>query len=413
MAGLHATDLTIDAVLKNNNNPKHPDAEFQRYFTFHKGINNSAGFRVVAKKSVDGRSGAKAATDMAFIVLVTTFGEPEWPDTLDRETGDFVYYGDNRNPGTATNRTALNGNRYLEEVFELTHDGKRNRVPPFLLFESVKIGGRSHMRFLGLAAPGAEGLTASDDLVAVWRIKGTSRFTNYKARFTVLREQHINRDWLVDLVNGAASTESKHCPKTWKKWIATGFYDALVAVRPRHPRPKSDQLPRDPFEREILRTIFEDLDDREFEFAAAELIRFMDNKFIELEVTPRSRDGGRDVVGRYRVGHDLHQVHLAVCVEAKKWQEGSGVGVKPMARLISRLKHRDIGVFVTTSYFDSQVQEELIEDNHPVLLLSGGDIAHLLANKGIAKGPLMNWIASVRQRAAEAEAGQLKLIRPA
>src|SRR5690349_12058413 len=109
MASSPVTSLTIDSLLKNNNNPSHPDAEFQRYFTFHKGINNSAGFRVVAKKSMDGRSGAKAATDMAFIVLVTTFGEPEWPDTLDRETGDFVYYGDNRSPGTATNRTALNG----------------------------------------------------------------------------------------------------------------------------------------------------------------------------------------------------------------------------------------------------------------------------------------------------------------
>lgn len=413
MTATDVRELLLDGVLKNNNKPSHPDAEFQRFFQIRKGINNSAGFRVVAKRSSETQSGAKAATDLAFIVLVTTFGEHEWPDSLDRETGEFIYYGDNRHPGTAINQTALNGNRYLEEMFRLLHDGKRNHIPPLLVFESTKIEGRSHMRFLGLAAPGGESLTASDDLVAVWRLKGTNRFMNYKARMTILREQKIDRQWLVDLVEGVASTESKHCPKAWKRWVGTGFYDALAIERSRTPRPKKDQLPSDPFEKEILRTLFEELNDREFEFASAELVKLMDERFIELEVTPQSRDGGRDVIGGYRVGHDPHQVRLSVFVEAKRWQPTSSVGVKPMSRLISRLKHRDLGVFITTSFFDGQVQQELIDDNHPVLLLSGGDVARLLAAKGMAKGSLTNWIASIRERAKEADSSKLRLVKPA
>ena len=393
-------ELTVDGLLRNHTNPKDPQAEFQRFFTIAKGINNSAGFRVVAKSSAKPKSGRKSAADLAFVVLVTTFGEKEWPDTLDLETGQLTYYGDNRHPGTATNKTSLGGNALLDDVFGLLHERKRQSIPPFLVFESIKIDGKAHMKFLGLAAPGGEGLTASDDLVSVWRIKDRNRFTNKKARLTILREQTVNRSWLVDLVSGVPAVESPHCPPTWKRWVSTGFYTALEAQKPRVPREKKQQLPLDPFEKEILHTLFEELTDREFEYAAAELVKLMDERFIELEVTPQSRDGGRDVVGHYRVGHDQHQLRLSVFVEAKRWNPEHGVGVKPVARLISRIKHRDLGIFITTSYFDTQVQRELIDDNHPVLLVSGGDIARLLSMKGIVPGQLKNWIAQVRSRVA-------------
>jgi hypothetical protein len=215
---------------------------------------------------------------------------------------------------------------------------------------------------------------------------------------TVLRAPSISRRWLVDIVSGVASTDSHHCPASWRRWVETGFYDALEAQRPRVPRPKKHQMPVDAFEQEILRTLFEEFTDREFEYAAAELVKLMDERFIELEVTPRSRDGGRDVVGLYKVGHDQHQLKLSVFIEAKKWDPNSGIGVKPVSRLISRIKHRDLGVFITTSYFDTQVQKELIDDNHPVLLVSGGDIARLLAMKGISRGQLKDWVAQVRSR---------------
>ena len=78
------------------------------------------------------------------------------------------------------------------------------------------------------------------------------------------------------------------------------------------------------------------------------------------------------------MGHGDHAIPLHVSVEAKLWNESSAVGVKPMMRLVSRLKHRDFGVFITTSFFDKTVQEELIEDGHPVILVSGGDIARIL-----------------------------------
>jgi Restriction endonuclease len=45
----------------------------------------------------------------------------------------------------------------------------------------------------------------------------------------------------------------------------------------------------------------------------------------------------------------------------------SGVGVKELSRLISRLRHRQFGILVTTSYLGHQAYEELRSDRHPVL----------------------------------------------
>ena len=55
-----------------------------------------------------------------------------------------------------------------------------------------------------------------------------------------------------------------------------------------------------------------------------------------------------------------------------------------MSRLISRLRHRQFGVLVTTSYVDIQAYREIKEDQHPIIVLAGTDITELLKNNGYA-----------------------------
>jgi hypothetical protein len=70
------------------------------------------------------------------------------------------------------------------------------------------------------------------------------------------------------------------------------------------------------------------------------------------------------------------------------------------------MKHRDLGVFVTTSFFDMQVQCELIEDGHPVLLVTGGDIARLLESRELGhQAALTAWLEKIRQRAGDLPSG--------
>ena len=69
-------------------------------------------------------------------------------------------------------------------------------------------------------------------------------------------------------------------------------------------------------------------------------------------------------------------------VEAKCYNENDSVGVKETSRLISRIKHRQFGVLVTTSFVAKQAYEEIVEDGHPISIISGGDIIEILYRNG-------------------------------
>jgi hypothetical protein len=58
------------------------------------------------------------------------------------------------------------------------------------------------------------------------------------------------------------------------------------------------------------------------------------------------------------------------------------VGVREVARLISRIRHRHFGVLVTTSYFHQQVYSEVRADGHPIALIAGRDIVEALRGAG-------------------------------
>jgi hypothetical protein len=389
-------ELRIDQSLRNTNNPNNPVDVFNRFFRFSdgRGVNNTSGFRAKSK--------ANQSTDIencAFCILITTFGEAEWPDSLDYETGVFTYFGDKRQEGDL-HKTIFGGNRFLRNIFNKLHVGQRQLIPPVLVFENYKGADGSYMRFLGMVAPGAQGVSAFDDLVAVWRIKDRNRFQNYRSFFTVLKNDVVSKLWLEDLVNGINPSESIHCPSSWKKWVETGIYEPLTCERKREPRSKENQSPQNRNESKVLENVRVSFSDREFEFASVSIVELMDPRFSDFKVTQRARDGGRDAIGTYRVGHADHQIQLSAIVEAKLWKENSDIGVKPMSRLISRIKHRDIGIFITTSCFNKQVQKELIDDNHPVILISGGDIARvLIANELNSPEKFSAWVDSIKKHA--------------
>jgi hypothetical protein len=72
--------------------------------------------------------------------------------------------------------------------------------PPFLIFQ--RAGAGRDVTFLGLAAPRPRAATSRDDLVAVWRTLGISRFQNYRALFTILDEAVVSRQWLNAVARG-------------------------------------------------------------------------------------------------------------------------------------------------------------------------------------------------------------------
>jgi hypothetical protein len=131
-----------------------------------------------------------------------------------------------------------------------------------------------------------------------------------------------------------------------------------------------------------------------FEHFAADVVRMMDANVMSVDVTRPSRDGGRDGIGKYRLGLPQNCVIVEFAVEAKCYERSSGVGVKAVSRLISRLRHRQFGILVTTSYLAEQAYEEIVDDEHPIVVCAGGDIAELLvAKRGFKSGKqLAEWL---------------------
>src|SRR5215469_5433161 len=93
-------------------------------------------------------------------------------------------------------------------------------------------------------------------------------------------------------------------------------------------------------------------------------------------------------IGRYVLGLSDDPVYVDLALEAKCYSpriggsEANTVGVKEISRLISRLRHRQFGVLVTTSAIARQCYEEVRDDRHPIIFISGKDITDILIQNG-------------------------------
>jgi hypothetical protein len=347
-------------------------------------VGNQGGFRP---------AGSATKNTVKLAVLYTTGAEPDWPDALDPYTGTFTYYGDNRKPGRTLHGTM--GNRLLTSAFGWAHGNTatRAKVPPFLLFD--KPGAGRDVRFRGLLAPGSDRLSGEEDLVAVWRTTAGVRFQNYQARFTVLDTPSVSRAWIRQLITGEPL--DSHCPPAWRAWVELGTYATLLAPPTVIVRTRDEQQP--PLaDRPLLDLVYQHFQDRphDFEQFAADLWRLSEPNVDRVDVTRPWRDGGRDAVGEYLLGPHSDPVGVEFALEAKCYAPNHGVGVRETSRLISRLRHRQFGVLVTTSHLDAQAYREIREDGHPIVVLSGRDVIDRLKSKGLDN------IAAVRHHLHEA-----------
>jgi len=370
-------DLIVDAVYEGESGSQLAGEALSKLLP---GVGNQGGFRASGR-----------GDDKKFVALFTSGEDKDWPDTLDLNTGQFVYFGDNKKPGHELHDTQRSGNRILRRVFELMHGDPPNRaiIPPFLVFKKypTAVSARS-FQFKGVAVPGFTSLPATSDLVAVWKTTDGQRFQNYRAVFTILDIPTVPRAWINDLEAGNPTSAS--APMAWMEWVRHGKYAALAAESTTVIRSQEAQLPDTPLKKEILEAVWKHFNGSPiaFEGFAAHVFQMHDPRVIIDEITRASVDGGRDAIGRYLLGLSDDPVYAEFSLEAKCYQPGlndaaaNTVGVKEVSRLISRIRHRQFGVLVTTSTIGRQAYEEVRDDRHPIIFLCGKDIADILVASG-------------------------------
>jgi hypothetical protein len=252
------------------------------------------------------------------------------------------------------------------------------------------------MIFRGMIIPKTNEVANSEELISVWRSSYGQRFQNYRARFTVLDATEIDLRWIRSILEGIELVDL--APEAWRRWLDEGVINALEAPRTLEYRKKASQLPINSGEVEILDCIHKYFEgnDSLFEHFAVTIWRLSDSKVSSWRVTRPTRDGGRDAIGEYRIGPDSEPISLDWAMEAKRYEPGkTSVGVADLARLISRLRFRQFGILVTTSFVSDQAYKEIREDEHPIIVIAGVDIVGILKQVGISTlTELRSWLES-------------------
>lgn len=390
---LKGQNLVIDEIYEGGKTGNAGDDPISKLFPK---LGNMSGFRKVKREDDKNK--------LAYVVLYTSMAELEWPDYLDVETGIFRYYGDNRNAGNDLTKTKQGGNKLLEEVFKILNSGEcLEDIPPFFVFK--KTGNGRNVQFLGLAAPGNPTISPDKDLIAFWRTINNNRFQNYEAYFTILdtKNENISQEWLKSLLYNHAES-LQYAPKAWKEFVNKGRngIKALKAPRIFKIPSKYEQLQCNEDGKLCLEKIRKhySTNPTDFEACAVRIIEMMDNRFGDFSLTRPWRDGGRDAIGYYYIssGNQANFPLKIDCgLEAKCYGENNSVGVKNMSRLISRIRYRQFGVLVTTSYVDSQAYREVVEDGHPVLIITASDIAYVLSRNMIDSRNVDVWLTNIRK----------------
>lgn len=379
-SALSSSDLVVDESYGGSRNGNASDDPLPQLL----GVDNGAGFRHLGKRP--------AVKTLKLLALKSSLTDINWPDSIDRENGLFTYYGDKRKPGDLHD-TPRQGNLMLRNLFDEAHSQQMSdHFPPIFLFGNT--GTYRDVRFLGLAVPGAAGMGADDDLVAVWRTTNDkTRFQNYKSTFTVLDVPVVKRAWILDVKAGNA-VKSVHAPKPWIDWVQGRKFRPLTSTPTNAFRTRRQQLPETS---ELLAYVtlihkYYEKDSQGFERCAMEIARLFMPNIHRWEITRPWRDGGRDALGTYRLGEGAGAIDVEFALEAKCYGMSNGVGVKPLSRLISRLRHRQFGILVTTSYLDLQAYQELVKDAHPIVVISAQDIASKLKKKVGSPEKVLAWI---------------------
>lgn len=363
---LDTTDLIVDAVYKGTRTAKGGLADpLVRLL----GVSRQGGFRYRGRKEFP-----------TMLVLTSNLAETEWPDELDPTLGRFTYYGDNRHAGRQLHETPRFGNRILRDLFDRAHSERRGEIPPVLIFTSE--GSERSFRFRGLAVPGYPGLSPTEDLVAIWKTQGQERFQNYRAVFTILDAPVVSRAWVRSMAGEAWAVNS--LPEAWLNWVMNGTAKPLIAPRAQLIRTKTEQLPRNKGDLALIQAIHGHYqnDPHGFEQCAGEIAKLLLGSVSRLDLTRPWRDGGRDGIGKLRVGQGGASIEVTFALEAKCYSIRNSVGVREVSRLISRIRHREFGILVTTSFIDNQAYTEVVDDDHPVIFVTAADIVVLLRTAG-------------------------------
>lgn len=322
----------------------------------------------------------------AYVVLVTAhvagdYANP-WHDVIDDRAGMIRYWGDAKYSDRVKACDAFPGNRCLKAIYDELLVGDRTILPPILHFSRPRTG---QLLFNGLCALEAMELTWFEDCGRPIR--------NYRYGLSILDNEFVSVGWRKSrAVATSKDSLMDGSPAAWQDYVRgrtrrRQLWKANV-------RSTEAQLPKiGSTDHKVLQQLFE-LSPKQFEAVIVAVFREMKTVEHSITQTRYVNDSGFDFFGSFTMPLPVgYEVPLRG--EVKRWKQGVGVG--EVSRLVARLRRGEYGIFVTTSYYSRQAQEEVLEDAYPVKLFAGIDLVGFLRELKLVKGDQLNneWLAAV------------------
>ena len=330
----------------------------------------------------------------AFVVLVTheRSANPTanpWEDVVELHAGQIAYWGDAKFDAKRRLDDFL-GNRALRAAYDLVLDNRLEFAPPMLHFSKPRPG---VVKF--------NGLCVFDKLELTWFEDRGHPVRNYRAHLTVLDCDEIAVDWLHRRATATSETALiGDGPDAWRHYQA-GRTERLKIWAPRV-RKTEGQLPKEGSADDAILKQLVNLSPAVFEGAVVSLFEEID-VVHSISQTRLTADGGFDFQGTFTLPPPL-QYEIEFKGEVKRFARGSAVRPKDVSRLVARLGRGQYGLFVTTSFFTRQAQEEVLEDRYPTRLFGGADVVSMMRELRIARGREISksWLSAVESHAMPA-----------
>ena len=327
----------------------------------------------------------------AAIILVTDdrsagSASNPWDDLVDLHHGRIVYWGDAKfDVGRRVDD--FPGNRALKEAFNQVLDSQMAVVPPILHFSKRATGSLTF-----------NGLCVLERLELTWFEDHERPVRNYRAHLTILDEEFVDVAWIHSRVTASSRSDLVgRGPRAWQRY-QDGVIDRLRVWAPLIRSTASQMPPPGSGDAAVLGQLAA-LTPTGFEAAVVSLLSELEEVRHNITRTRPTADGGFDFFGTFALPPPI-QYEIPFRGEAKKYARTTAVGPKDVSRLVARLSRGQYGIFVTTSYFTRQTQEEVLEDRYPTTLVAGADLVRIMRELRVASGDEIRraWL-----RAVEAE----------
>jgi len=321
--------------------------------------------------------------------------ETPWSDVIRPEDGYVTYYGDNKDTSNR-DATGVKGNKLLIDAMRQHHSSLRQvrlDSPPILIISARDKSGPTS----GYKTVEGIGVVQRADLVLQRSEQTGEVFQNVRFDIVVLDIKSdldiVPMSWLNarrdPSISAAAAFE--FAPRAWKTFVEKGI-GSIESIRRRvlrnFVREESAQSPSrgSVLEDILLKTIdYYSASKHDFESVAARIVeRVFQDQGLDYRtgwITAKSGDGGFDFVGCIDLDrHGGFPSSRQVVLGQAKCEQSATSG-RDIARLAARLRRGWQGAYVTTSTFGKKVQQEVLSDRFPILLIPGARVATILKDE--------------------------------